>query len=320
MTGLVPLRLRPAETDDARLAADLETRARPAEPVDPPSFEYRLLHPGVGGPPHVHLVLEAEEPVGVVDFRHPEGRTWEQDRVTTVELTLIPEARAMAREALDLLEGLAREDRPRQLRAWSLDDAYLDEAFAATGYRHVRSSIAQDLDLVSGRERLLAMREGTRERMSRQGIALRPGHEVPAGRLREEGLRLFNTTQADIPHSVEDPDLDPAEMERDLQAPSFHLDRFWTAWDGDRMVALSFLAFPVERGHVWTGYTASDRSHRGRGIAQAVKNESVGQAIELGVPRIRTDNDAENGPMLAINRKLGYSPVYTTREWLKALG
>ena len=80
---------------------------------------------------------------------------------------------------------------------------------------------------------------------------------------------------------------------------------------------MSFLEFPVERGHVHTRNTVCDPAYRGRGIAQAVKNESVGQAVELGLTCIRTGNDDQNGPILAINRKLGYVPIYAIWEWIK---
>lgn len=315
------LQLRPAGIADARLAADLETRARPQEPVDPPTLKHQLEHPAEEGPHHLHLVMDGATPVGVADFRHPEGAAWEPGRVTSLNLALLPEAAAAAVEVLHILESLAGADRPKQLKAWSLDgEAYLNDTYAAAGYHHVRSGVTQDLDLVAGRERLLATREQTRARMAEQGIALRHGGRLPEGRLLEQAIELFNGTLQDMPHTVEEPEMDDAAMRAYTSSPSFHLDRFWTAWDGDRLVALSFLDFPVERGNVWTGYTASDRDYRGRGIAQAVKNESVGQAVELGFARIRTDNDAENGPMLAINRKLGYVPVYSDWEWLKTTG
>ncbi len=312
------LQLRPAGIADARLLADLETRARPQEPVDPPTLKHHWKHPTEFGPHHLHLVVDEATPVGIADFQHPPGTAWEPRRVTTLNLALAPEAGAGAGEALQRLEALALADHPQELRGWSMDsEDHLNEAFAAAGYQHVRSSVAQDLDLAAGRDRLLAMREQTRARMADQGIALRDGGRIPQAWLLEQAVEFFNRTVPDVPHTVEEPEMDEASLAAHVTSPSFHLDRFWTAWDRDRLVALSFLDFPVERGNVWTGYTASDREYRGRGIAQAVKNESVGQAIELGIPRIRTDNDAENEAMLAINRKLGYVPVYAIWEWLK---
>ena len=316
------LQLVPAAIADARLAADLETRARPQEPVDPPTLQHQLKHPSEEGPHHLHLVIDGATPVGVANFRHPEGAAWGQDRLTSLDLALVPEGRADAAEVLQRLEALALDDHPKKLKAWSLDsEVYLHDACSAARYHHVRTGVTQDLDLVAGRDRLLAMRERTRARMAAQGIALRHGGEVVGERLLDQVVvDLYNRTLHDMPHTVDEPELDQAGLDAVRSSPSFHLDRFWTAWDGDRLVALSFLDFPVERGNVWTVYTGCDRAYRGRGIAQAVKNESVGQAVDLGLPRIRTDNDAENSAMLAINRQLGYVPVYSVWEWLKTVG
>ena len=49
-----------------------------------------------------------------------------------------------------------------------------------------------------------------------------------------------------------------------------------------------------------------DPDFRGRGLAQAIKLQSLAQAVELGIPRVIADNDSENAPMLRINEKLGY--------------
>ncbi len=69
---------------------------------------------------------------------------------------------------------------------------------------------------------------------------------------------------------------------------------------------MSYLKFPPVRGTIWTGYTCTHPDYRGRGIARAVKLQSLAQAAQLGVPVLRTDNDAENAPMLHINESLGY--------------
>ena len=69
---------------------------------------------------------------------------------------------------------------------------------------------------------------------------------------------------------------------------------------------MSYLKFPPVRGTVWTGYTCTHPDYRGRGIARAVKLQSLAQAAQLGVPVVCTDNDAENAPMLHINEMLGY--------------
>jgi RimJ/RimL family protein N-acetyltransferase len=83
-------------------------------------------------------------------------------------------------------------------------------------------------------------------------------------------------------------------------------DRWWVAVRGDQPVAMSYLRYPPARGYVWTGYTCSHPDHRGRGLARAVKLQSLVQAVELGVPVVYTENDSENAPMLHINERLGY--------------
>lgn len=50
------------------------------------------------------------------------------------------------------------------------------------------------------------------------------------------------------------------------------------------------------------------RDYRGRGLAQALKLQTVLLARRAGMRTIRTNNDSLNAPMLAVNRKLGYRP------------
>jgi hypothetical protein len=47
---------------------------------------------------------------------------------------------------------------------------------------------------------------------------------------------------------------------------------------------------------------------RGKGVARALKCETVMQATALSVDRVRTDNDSKNKPILHINDSMGYRP------------
>jgi GNAT superfamily N-acetyltransferase len=117
---------------------------------------------------------------------------------------------------------------------------------------------------------------------------------------------LNQVTVQDVPHSL--PILPEAfeDFTRRANAPDRRHDRWWVARDGDQAVAMSFLKFPPVRGTVWTGFTCTHPGYRGRGIARAVKLQSLAQAVQIGVPMVCTDNDAENAPMLHINEALGY--------------
>jgi GNAT superfamily N-acetyltransferase len=90
--------------------------------------------------------------------------------------------------------------------------------------------------------------------------------------------------------------------------PGIRADRVWLAREGDAIVGLSAIEYPPVRGHPWTALTATSRAVRGRGIARALKYETVVQAIALGATRIGTTNDGENAPILHLNAEMGYAP------------
>ena len=91
------------------------------------------------------------------------------------------------------------------------------------------------------------------------------------------------------------------------------------ARDGDDIVGISQLAYPPVRGVVSTDWTGTARKVRGRGVARALKCETLMQAIALGVDRVRTDNDSTNTPILHINETMGYRRRPDMVQYLKEL-
>jgi len=83
---------------------------------------------------------------------------------------------------------------------------------------------------------------------------------------------------------------------------------------------MSVIQYPPTRGFPWTAFTGTMPSVRGRGIARALKYETVRQAIELGAERIRTQNDGANAPILHINAEMGYEPITPILELHRELG
>jgi GNAT superfamily N-acetyltransferase len=79
------------------------------------------------------------------------------------------------------------------------------------------------------------------------------------------------------------------------------------AW-GDEWVGLAAVGYYPENSSMYNMITGVDRAYRGRGLALALKLYTIRLAKRYGVSIIRTHNDSENAPMLAINRKLGYQP------------
>lgn len=85
------------------------------------------------------------------------------------------------------------------------------------------------------------------------------------------------------------------------------------AVDGDRWVGMSHVT-RLDSGAMYNSFTGVIREHRGRGLALPLKTVALKWARWTGAAVIRTHNHSVNQPMLAINRKLGYTPkpgVYT---------
>ncbi|MBJ7905360.1 GNAT family N-acetyltransferase [Streptomyces sp. DSM 110735] len=69
-----------------------------------------------------------------------------------------------------------------------------------------------------------------------------------------------------------------------------------------------------------TAMTGTARSHRGRGLAKLAKAHSLHRARAAGVTEAFTGNDATNGPMLAVNKWLGYETCATEVQYVRELG
>jgi GNAT superfamily N-acetyltransferase len=305
------LRLRPVTLDDAGAVARIRTELHADEPEDAATVRasWKL--------PHTTMVFnrfvaeDGGEPVGFASCVYPAAWVEGETRYGQVALVLTPAAQDSGDydRILEELIELATESGAEAMSSFARED---DEFFIAglerNGFRRDRLSKAWELDLEANRERLLADRSDARARMRELGVDLVAYADVT---LPDKARRFYDLDMAtthDIPHTV--PFVDPTfeEWLAYAKRPDLHDDRIWTAWKDGEMIGVSFLTYPVV-GNVWTGYTACHRDHRGLGIARAVKMETLGQAIELGVSRVRTDNDEQNAAMLHINEALGYYRV-----------
>lgn len=299
---------RPATIDDAELAADLMVAAFPPFPQDPVITRYRWENPRAGYEYTRHLAYRDGRAIAYLGTIHA---PWEEvaDRHCEVEVWLdrAVQTESLRRAMYEWIDAVAVAQGAHILFTYCGEDE--PEVLAAlehVGYEQARTERLWELDLAEHGPRLVREAAAARAQMLESGIRMLTvaDWDDPGG-LRQL-FELNRRTVQDVPHTLTIVPESYDDFVNRTQSPDRRTDRWWIACDDRRAVAMSFLKFPPVRGNVLTGYTCSDRDYRGRGIARAVKLESLAQAVELGVPRVYTDNDAENAPMLHINQRLGY--------------
>ena len=90
--------------------------------------------------------------------------------------------------------------------------------------------------------------------------------------------------------------------------------------DDDRWLGICAVRLYPEARQAFNVHTGVIRSYRRRRIALALKLAAIRYARAQGARSISTHNDSMNGPMLALNRRLGYVPEpgrYTLRKTIK---
>ncbi len=93
-----------------------------------------------------------------------------------------------------------------------------------------------------------------------------------------------------------------------FEASWFRADTQILAAHVDSWVGLSAVGIYPADQHAYNAFTGVLREYRGRGLAQALKLQTILLARKEGMRYIRTHNDSKNRSMLAVNRKLGYKP------------
>jgi RimJ/RimL family protein N-acetyltransferase len=146
-------------------------------------------------------------------------------------------------------------------------------------------------------------------------------------RIHEEGFRFFSLAEAGVTDenkhklydvnrssSLDDPGSTGtfpdfyAFSKNVFDASWFRADTQILASRGDQWVGLAAIGIYPADGHAYNAFTGVLRDYRGHGLAQALKLQTILLAKREGMRYIRTHNDSNNAPMLAINRKLGYKP------------
>lgn len=268
------------------------------------------------------LVAVADE-AGVVGYANV-GR-WPSAPATEFYLTLITappyRRRGIGSALLGAAADWARAHGCTRLLGGAADD---DERALTFGRKHGFQVFAEQR---AGRLEVAAFDEapfaGLVEQVQRSGIAFFAYPDQPEAAEKRRLYELYKVTDLDTPGYA---GTDPA---RYPPFESWHDEIFGqgekvppgcliVARDGDRLVGLNILQVKGIEGGLYTEYTGVLQAYRGRKIAQALKLLSIKAAQERRAPYLTTRNDSRNGPMLAINAKLGFVRTQG-RSWLERM-
>ena len=313
--------LRPATLDDAAFVADSLTERYPDDPEDPKLTRHWWTIQDPEATVERFIVSVGGGDIGYVTRSH-ESWTKMPERFGRMSCLLRPASWSAARvdALIAAMEERQRADGAKKVTMWAWEDdpdhiAILEKR----GFREERRERFWELDLVEGRDRITKMTAESRERMKKEGIQLLTLAEDKDPKKLEKLKRMSDEAESDVPTTVPHVALTMAEFMKWFDSPGLRPDRSWIARDGDDIVGISQLSYPPVRGVVATDWTGMARKSRGRGIARALKCETVMQAIALGVDRVRTDNDSTNVPILHINETMGYRRRHDGIQFLRVL-
>jgi GNAT superfamily N-acetyltransferase len=311
------LELRPATLHDAEIVAVLDNLADPDESRDATGVRHWWAMNDANDVVMRRVAVRDSAAVAYVSGRHDPWDTTEK-RFGTIRLTLRPDAWTEARfETLVKVaeewlrsEGVItavireRDDLPREL-----------DVLHRLGYREQRRARTSELDLVDRREHILSTVAACREHMHEGGVRLMTLNDDDDPDKLAKLYRMLAEAEQDIPTITPWRVLTFEAWKRFwFDNPGIREDRYWIAREGDSIVGMTALEFSGPRGVPHTAMTATAPAVRGRGIAKALKYEAMNQALELGFTRVRTNNDADNAPMLRVNAQMGYRLVRPTIE------
>ena len=181
------------------------------------------------------------------------------------------------------------------LEAWTTDRTPEVAAFLeARGYEIVRRYVISELDVT-------AAREPEPPKLELTTLAARP----------DLARELFEIARESYPDQPGRPEqrMDSFEEWRSWGLDPHPAATYFIALEDGRAIGYGFLS--LEEGIWWHGFAAVARAARGRGVASSIKRAQIRWAKANGVTALRTANEERLVGMLALNKRLGYRPLYT---------
>lgn len=276
------------------------------EPVSQAQLLENNRQPPVGGMVQQFVAEADQRIVGYATvFRH----SWMTDGRFFVKVWVFPAERhhGIGGQLYNTVVAAARSHGGSSFDSNLFDNEPDSLRFAETrGFRTIRHLFESAIDLTQ----FDASRfEGVLAQVQASGIRLFTLAEV--GNTPENLRKLWEVNYAvyqDDPGATEAfPNFDDFQK-LTSEASWFNPAGQFLAADGEQYVGLGALRHNAENKSCHNMMTGVLRPYRGRKIALALKLLTIHYARQLGALTITSDNDSQNAPMLAINRKLGYLP------------
>lgn len=310
-TAAIPVRVRPFTEDDYAHLVSIGTASFPDDPLN----EEELRHNDAAWDQSrywfVRFVAEDESGM-VVGTGRMNHMPWEfaPDRYV-MNVTVRPQhrRRGVGGALYDYVVETLRERGARSLRSWVQKETMTDSLtfLAHRGFREVQRGWESRLVVAAFDFTRFTKAE---ERAISQGITLTT---LAAERARDpEASRrvheMMQTIGGDVPGTGQfTPIAYDHWLAQDVETPKALPEAFFLAKDGDRYVGVSLMQRRLEQPEVLSQeLTGLLREYRGKGIAMALKLQTVKYARDHGYREIRTANDVRNRPMLRINEAMGF--------------
>ncbi|QNP62551.1 GNAT family N-acetyltransferase [Streptomyces genisteinicus] len=271
-------------------------------------FEVRTAHPA-----KKYRVLVAEDGGEIIGMTHC-GIAYDASEPGLSFASPVVAAERRGRGAGSLLLRAAEEhlaaEGARTLYSW-VQDSPASRAFARRhGYAPRRSAHFQRLDLAAG--------------------ALPEPPEPPAGVELRTAADYEDDPRPMFAADAEATSDEPGDIATDFTDYDDWIRHTWenplldrglsTVVVVDGEVAAFTAAMTDRETRYLSGMTGTVRAHRGRGYAKLAKSDSLRRARAAGFTDAFTSNDADNGPMLAINRWFGYEVCATEVRHVRDIG
>jgi GNAT superfamily N-acetyltransferase len=255
-----------------------------------------------------HRMVAMEESGQIIGYNDAGRDPWMQAGLFDLHLLVDPAWRNQGIGALLYQDALqfSREQGATKLQGQARDncDAYLRFA-QARGFQVTRHAFESTIDLATFDEGCFA---GHIEAIEATGIRFFTLADVGNTLEAQQRLHSLNARLVeDIPGNQGW--LSFEEFLAEVCAASWYrADGQIVAADGDAWVGMAAVGYFEATQSMYNMMTGVEQAYRGRGIALALKLLSIRCARSYQAMYIRTHNDSENAPMLAVNRKLGYQP------------